>query len=77
MKLASVQNTWAMTIVKWRALSLKRLVHLGELQRSGRWRGHFPTEEAYEKAVRSANADAERWKQLAHPNDPGTPQAAE
>ena len=64
-----MQNTWAMTTVKWRALSLKRLAHLDRLQRTGRWRGHFPTEDVFEKALRNAYADADRWKQIAHQND--------
>ena len=66
-----------MTTVKWRALSLKRLAHLDELKRTGRWRGHFATEGAFEKALRNANADADRWKQLAHQNDAASREAAE
>jgi hypothetical protein len=54
-----------MTIANCQGLSLKRLAHLDGLKRTGRWR-HFPTKEALEMAIRDANADAERWKQLAY-----------
>jgi hypothetical protein len=56
----------AESVTKWRALSLKRLGYLVELQHSGRWRLHYPTEDAFNEALRAADADAERWKQLAH-----------
>ena len=57
---------WVATaIVNWRALSLKRLVQLDELERTGRWQRHYKTREAFQEALRSANTDAERWKQLA------------
>ena len=52
-------------VVKWGALSLKRLAHMDELNRSGRWRRHFATEVEFEVAFRRASADAEKWKQLA------------
>ena len=52
-------------VVKWGALSLKRLAHFDELKRTGRWRSHFATEDAFEKAFSMASADAEKWKQLA------------
>jgi hypothetical protein len=68
---------WAMTIVNWRALSLKRLAHLDEQKRTGRWRGQFSTEEAFEKALQDACADAERWKQLAYPSAAAPREAAE
>ena len=61
-----MQITDKATIVNWRALSLKRLAHLDELQRSGRWKLHFETEEAFNRALRTASDDAERWKQLAN-----------
>jgi hypothetical protein len=54
------------TVMKWRALSLKRLGYLAELQRTGRWRLHYPTEDAFNAALHTADADAERWKQLAY-----------
>ena len=54
------------TVMKWRALSLKRLGYLAELQRTGRWRLHYPSEDAFNAALNTADADAERWKQLAH-----------
>lgn len=54
------------TIIKWRALSLKRLGYMVELQRTGRWRLHYPSQEAFEQGLRVAEADAERWKRLAY-----------
>ena len=66
----------AMTAQKWRALSLKRIAYLSELRRTGRWQRHFASEEAFEEALREANADAERWKDLAYLNAPSI-QAAE
>jgi hypothetical protein len=56
---------WPTMVVKWRALSLKRFAHFDDLKRSGRWRRHFATEDAFEKAFSMASADAEKWKQLA------------
>ena len=50
-------------VVKWRALSLKRLEHFDDLKRTRRWRRHFATEDAFEKAF--SMADAKKWKQLA------------
>jgi len=70
-------NPLVTAIVNWRALSLKRLVHLDELQRTGRWRRHFQTEDAFEEALRNAHADAERWRQLADPNQVPIDKAAE
>jgi hypothetical protein len=52
--------------MKWRALSLKRLGYLAELQRTGRWRLHYPSEDAFNAALHTADADAARWKQLAY-----------
>ena len=51
-------------IVDWHALSLKRVAHFDELKRTGRWKLHFLTEEAFDQALRRANDDAERWKEL-------------
>ena len=65
-------DDWPMTVVNWRALSLKRLAHMGELKRTGRWRHYFATEDAFEEAFRKASADADKWKQL---SDPLTKQA--
>jgi len=64
-RLDSMSDDWPMTVVNWRALSLKRLEHFGELNRSGRWRRYFATEDAFEEAFRKASADADTWKQLA------------
>jgi len=63
-----------MTIVNWRVVSLKRLSHLDELKRTGRWRRHFATEDAFEEAFRKQSADAEQWKQSAHRNNGPTKQ---
>ena len=60
-----MSDDWPMTVVNWRALSLKRLEHFGELKRTGRWRHYFATEDAFEEAFRKASADADKWKQLA------------
>jgi hypothetical protein len=57
----------AESITKWRALSLKRLGYLAELQRTGRWQLHYPSEDVFNAALRAADADAQRWKQLAQP----------
>ena len=54
------------TVNKWRALSLKRLAHLSELQRTGRWRLHYADQNAFEQALRDADADAENWKRMAN-----------
>jgi hypothetical protein len=58
----------ALSVTKWRALSLKRLGYLAELQRTGRWQLHYPSEDAFNDALRAADADAERWKRLAYGN---------
>ena len=55
-----------MTVNRWRALSLKRLGHLSELQRTGRWQLHYPDQETFERALREADADAEKWKRIAY-----------
>ena len=61
---------------KWRALSLKRLKHLSELRRTGRWRSHYPSQDAFEEALRNAETDAEQWKTVAYENGAPT-EAAE
>ena len=53
------------TVYKWRALSLKRLSHMAELYRTGRWRRYYPDQDAFERALRDADADAEKWKRMA------------
>jgi hypothetical protein len=53
------------TVINWRALSLRRLAHLDELKRTGRWTLHFASEEAIDQALRTATEDAQKWKQLA------------
>jgi hypothetical protein len=58
----------SMAVVNWRALALKRLAHLDELRHTGRWQRHFANRDAFEKALQVADADAERWKQLAYRN---------
>jgi hypothetical protein len=59
-------DDWPVMVVKWHALSLKRLEHFGELRRTGRWRHYFATEDAFEEAFRTASANVEKWQQLAH-----------
>lgn len=59
-----------MTVQKWRALSLKRLAHLSELQRNGRWHLFYSSQAAFDDALREANADADRWKELAYVDGP-------
>jgi hypothetical protein len=49
----------------WRALSLRRLSHLDQMKRTGRWRGAFSSESMLDAALREAEADAARWKELA------------
>ena len=60
----------AITVHKWRALSLKRLAHLSELRRSGRWLRFYASQDAFDEAVRFAESDAERWKGLAYADSP-------
>jgi hypothetical protein len=55
----------ATTMLNWHALCLKRLAHLDELKRSGRWKRYFGTEKALEDALQIATDDAARWKHLA------------
>ena len=65
-----MQNTDQITIVNWRALSLKRLAYLDELKRTGRWKLHFGSEEAFNQTLQTASDDAERWKHLAYRSTP-------
>jgi len=65
-----MQDTDQITIVNWRALSLKRLAYLDQLRSTGRWRLHFASEEAFNQALQTASDDAERWKQLAYRRRP-------
>ena len=67
----------SMTIVNWRALSLKRLAYLDELKRSGRWQRYFSSEESLDEALRAAADDAEKWKKLAYQSDAPSTEAAE
>ena len=60
-----MSDDWPVMVVKWHALSLKRLEHFGELRRTGRWPHYFATEDAFEGAFRKASADVEKWKRLA------------
>jgi hypothetical protein len=54
------------TVNKWRALALKRLAYLSELQRSGRWHQQYKSQAAFEAALRDADDTAQRWKRVAH-----------
>ena len=47
----------AVTVHKWRALSLQRLAHLSERRRSGRWHLFYASQGAFEEAVRIAAPD--------------------
>jgi hypothetical protein len=58
-----------MAVVNWRALALKRLAHLDELKRTGRWQRHFASEAAFDEAVAEAATDAEKWKRLAYQSE--------
>jgi uncharacterized repeat protein (TIGR03809 family) len=49
---------------KWHALAQRRLAHVRELERSGRWR-RFYSEEQFGSYVREAERVATIWKQLA------------
>lgn len=67
----------SLTILNLRALALKRLAHMDELKRTGRWTRVFRTEEAFEHALQSAIADADRWKELAYRSTRPAEDAAE
>jgi len=60
----------AVTVHKWRALSLQRLAHLSERRRSGRWHLFYASQGAFEEAVRIAAPDAEQWKGLSCADSP-------
>lgn len=53
------------TVSKWRTLAQKRRAHLLDLQRSGRWRRIYASEEAFEEALAAATEDEERWTRVA------------
>ena len=59
-----MSDDWPVMVVKWHAISLKRLEHFGELRRTGRWRHYFATEDAFEVAFRKASADVEHGSSL-------------
>ena len=67
----------AMTVNKWRALSLNRLAHLTELKRTGRWHRMFANEDVLEQALREATVDAEKCKRLAYQETGRIVEAAE
>jgi hypothetical protein len=58
------------TVNKWRALSLKRLAYLSELQNTGRWRLYYASQDVFEEALHQADADAKRWKGIAYEDQP-------
>jgi uncharacterized repeat protein (TIGR03809 family) len=49
---------------KWHALAQRRLAHVRELERSGRWR-YFYSEEQFSSYLREAERVAAIWRQLA------------
>jgi uncharacterized repeat protein (TIGR03809 family) len=53
-------------VAKWHALAQRRLAHVRELERSGRWR-HFNSysEEQFGSYLREAERVAAIWRQLA------------
>jgi len=55
----------SVTIIKWRALSLKRLEYVAELQRTGRWRRLYASQDAFDEALRVAETDVAKWKTVA------------
>ena len=55
----------SMAITKWRALSVKRLGYMAELQRTGRWRRQYPSQDAFEEALRVAETDVAKWETVA------------
>jgi|SoiMethySBSTD1v2_1073268.scaffolds.fasta_scaffold3945089_1 hypothetical protein len=60
----------SIAVTKWRALSLKRLGYMTELQRTGRWQRMYASQDAFEAALRLADADAAKWHSIE--NDQGT-----
>ena len=59
-----MSDGWPRMAAKWHALSVKRLEHFDDLERTGSWRHYFATEDAFEEAFGMASANAEKWKQL-------------
>ena len=53
------------TINNWRVLSLKRLAHLDELRRSGRWEKLFASKASFDEALEQAEANMRKWRALA------------
>ena len=51
-------------VEKWHALALRRLAHVRELERSGRWK-HFYSEEQFGAYLREVERVATIWKHLA------------
>jgi hypothetical protein len=51
-------------------------MHLAELRRTDRWRLYYPSQDAFDEAMRNAEIDAEQWKNLAYEGKPYT-EAAE
>jgi hypothetical protein len=49
---------------KWHALAQRRLAHVRELQRSGRWK-HFYSEEQFGSYLRETERVAALWAKLA------------
>ena len=64
--------TFMTTVARWQALSDRRLGHMAELQRTGRWRLIYPTKDAFAEALRAANVDTERWKSISCVESPPT-----
>jgi hypothetical protein len=53
-----MSDDWPVMVVKWHAISLKRLEHFGELRCTGRWRHYFAREDASRRQFRKASAVA-------------------
>jgi hypothetical protein len=51
---------------KWSDLAERRRAHYVELQRSGRWKHYYDTEQEFTAQMRNAHRDADRWAQLAY-----------
>jgi uncharacterized repeat protein (TIGR03809 family) len=49
---------------KWHALAQRRLAHVREMERSGRWK-HFYSEEQFRSYLREAEHVAALWAKLA------------
>lgn len=72
-----MSNPRSLIAINWRALALKRLAHFDEMKRTGRWRQHFKSEEAFIEAFKAVVADAARWKEIAYRSDAPMGEAAE